>query len=81
VYSTEQLEEVRRISRDWNVDDDKLMALLRSQVLSGNNKGALKIIDIIPDRRMKLLPLIITTILLWPFRLLGNIIGLGLKRG
>jgi hypothetical protein len=80
-YSAEKLQQVADLIQDWNVDPGKFMALLRSQVLSGNNKGAQRIIGIIPDRRMRLLPLIVTTIILWPFRLVGNIIGLGLKRG
>jgi hypothetical protein len=72
---------ISRTASKWNVDLDKLMALVTSQVHSGNVAGAIKLIkSVIPDRRMKLLPAIISGFLLWPFRFFGRIIRLGLKR-
>jgi hypothetical protein len=73
---------IKRVTADWQVDQGKLFALLGSQVYSGNIPGAIKVIEgAIPDRRMRLLPLIVFSLVLWPFRLVGRILGLGFKRG
>lgn len=50
--SKETLDAIEGIVTNWNVDTRKFMALLRSQILSGNIKGALKIVDIVPPRRV-----------------------------
>jgi hypothetical protein len=72
---------VRINSRGWGVDPDKLMSLVRSQVLSGNHRGAIKVIEgAIPDERMKFLPAIFFAIVLWPFRFVWSIISLGFVR-
>ena len=81
-YTEARLTKIELISsKFWQIDTPKLMALLRSQVYSGNAKGAMRVIeDNIPERRLKVLPAIALGIILFPFRLLGRIIGLGLRR-
>ena len=75
------LHRIHRISRDWNINTDKYIALIRSQVLCGNVAAAIKITNLnISNQRMKTLPLVLISIVLWPFRLVGRIIGLGLKK-
>lgn len=75
------LHRIHRISRDWNINTDKYIMLIRSQVLSGNTAAAIEITNLhIKNQRMKTLPLVFISIALWPFRFLGRIVGLGLKQ-
>jgi len=75
------LAQIKVIASGWNVDPEKLMSLVTSQVHSGNVAGAIKLIkSAIPDRRLKLLPAIIGGFLLWPFRFIGRVLSLGFKR-
>jgi len=87
-YST-CLNIVRISSKDWIVDQDRLIDLVRSQIMSGNTRGAIRLIEgAIPDRRMYLLlglvigllPGLVIGLVLWPFRFLWSIIRLGFKR-
>ncbi len=75
------LHRIGRISRDWNINTDKYIMLIRSQVLSGNTAAAIVITNLhIKNRRMKTLPLVASSIALWPIRFVGRVVGLGLKQ-
>lgn len=48
------LEGIMGIAKAWNIDQEKLLALLRSQIFSGNIPGAIKVIKGgVPDQRIK----------------------------
>jgi hypothetical protein len=71
--------QLNQISHRWIIDHGKFMMLMKSQVMSGNPEGAIRVIEALPSRRLKLFPLVVVSILLWPFRLVGKLIGLGFK--
>ena len=72
---------IQQNSRGWGVDQGKLDALMRSQIFSGNFRGAIKVIEsAIPDERMRLFPGIVIAIIAWPFRFIWSIISLGFKK-
>lgn len=69
---------LRPISRNWNVSHERFMALAKSQILSGNKKSIVKVIEgSVPDYRFKIIPAIIVGIIAWPFRFVWSIISLG----
>lgn len=52
------LDRIEALVVPWNVDTLKFMNLLKSQIYSGNTKGALRLVDIIPPRRVTPLSLV-----------------------
>lgn len=73
------LEQVMYQAQNVSTNHEGLRNIIRSQIMSGNKKGAIKVIALLKDKQTKLLPTILFGFLLWPIRFAVNLIALGFK--
>lgn len=72
VVDRDRMAKLEQLTRDFPADHYKLMAVLKSQLLSGNKPGAKKMIQAyIPDVRLAWW----VQLVLWPFVAVVRIIG------
>ena len=50
-FSPEKMGRLKRLCKELPVDQDKLMALLKSQIMSGNIRGAVKVVQGTQDQK------------------------------